>query len=224
MENVMQQYSKTDVNRVRRVPERGQYDQETIYGIVDDALICHAGFVQEGRPYVIPTLHARRGNEILLHGATTSRLIRHVQAGHEVCLTMTHVDGIVLARSVFHHSINYRSAVLFGKGYLVAGDDATMAALEQFTERLMPGRWADARSPNRKELKATAVVAVPIELASAKVRSGGPGEEEADYALPVWAGVLPITQKVGSPEADSKLPDDITVPDYVVKYISDRSG
>ena len=135
----MSEYKKTEVNRVRRVPERGQYDKETIYGIVDDALICHVGFVQEGRPFVIPTLHARQGDEILLHGATTSRLIRHVQAGHEVCLTMTHVDGIVLARSVFHHSINYRSAVLFGRGHLLEGDEATMAALEYFTERLMPG-------------------------------------------------------------------------------------
>lgn len=220
----MSDYCITDLNRVRRVPDRGQYDKETIYGIVDEALICHVGFVQEGRPFVIPTLHARRDDEILLHGATSSRLIRHVQAGNEVCLTMTHVDGIVLARSVFHHSINYRSAVLFGKGYLIEGDEATMVALKQFTERLMPGRWADARSPNRKELKATAVVAVPIELASAKVRSGEPGEEEADYALPVWAGVLPIAQKVGPPEADSQLHADIAVPDYVVKYMSERSG
>lgn len=218
----MSEYKKTEVNRVRREPERGQYDKETIYGIVDDALICHVGFVQEGRPFVIPTLHARQGDEILLHGATTSRLIRHVEAGHEVCLTMTHVDGIVLARSVFHHSINYRSAVLFGRGYLLEGDEETMAALEFFTERLMPGRWADARSPNRKELKATAVVAVPIEIASAKVRSGSPGDDEEDYALPVWAGVLPIVQKVGPAEADGRLADEIAIPDYVAKYVAER--
>ena len=220
----MTEYKPTEVSRVRRVPERGQYDKETIYGIVDDALICHVGFVQEGRPFVIPTLHARQGDEILLHGATTSRLIRHVQAGHEVCLTMTHVDGIVLARSVFHHSLNYRSAVLFGRGYLLEGDEATMAALEYFTERLMPGRWVDARSPNRKELKATAVVAVPIEMASAKVRSGPPGDDEEDYTLPVWAGVLPIVQKVGLPEADGRLAEEIAVPDYVVKYMTERGS
>ena len=219
----MPKFEKTEVNRVRRVPERGQYDKETIYGIVDDALVCHVGFVQKGRPFVIPTLHARQGDEILLHGATTSRLIQHVQAGHEVCLSMTHVDGIVLARSVFHHSINYRSAVLFGRGYLLEGDEATMAALEYFTERLMPGRWADARSPNRKELKATAVVSVPIEMASAKVRSGPPGDDEEDYVLPVWAGVLPVVQKVGLPIADGRLAEDSSVPDYLVKYIAERS-
>ena len=220
----MTEYKPTEISRVRRVPKRGFYDKETIYGIVDDALICHVGFVEEGRPFVIPTMHARRDDEILLHGATTSRLIRHVQAGNEVCLTMTHLDGIVLARSVFHHSLNYRSAVLFGRGYLVEGDEAMMAALELFTERLMPGRWADARSPNRKELKATAVVAVPIEMASAKVRSGPPGDDEEDYALPVWAGVLPIVQEVGTPEADGRLPEEIAVPDYVLKFRSDRGS
>jgi nitroimidazol reductase NimA-like FMN-containing flavoprotein (pyridoxamine 5'-phosphate oxidase superfamily) len=218
------EYKPTEISRVRRVPERGVYDKETIYGIVDDALICHVGFVQEGQPFVIPTMHARRDDEILLHGATTSRLIRHVQAGHEVCVTMTHLDGIVLARSVFSHSLNYRSAVLFGRGYLVEGDEATMAALEQFTERLMPGRWADARSPNRKELKATAVVAIPIEMASAKVRSGPPGDDEEDYALPVWAGVLPVVQEVGAPEADGRLAEEIALPDYLVKYLAERGS
>ena len=218
----MSEYKKTEINRVRRVPKRGLYDKKTIYGIVDDALICHAGFVQDGRPFVIPTMHARRGDEILLHGATTSRLIRHVQAGNEICVTMTHLDGIVLARSVFSHSLNYRSAVLFGRGYLVEGDEATLEALELFTERLMPGRWADARSPNREELKATAVVAIPIEMASAKVRSGPPADDEEDYALPVWAGVLPIEQVVGPPEADGRLAEDINVPDYVVKFRSGR--
>ena len=220
----MSDFNKTGINRVRRVPDRGYYDKETVYGIVDDALICHVGFVQEGRPFVIPTLHARRGDEILLHGATTSRLMLHVQAGHDICLTVTHVDGIVLARSVFHHSLNYRSAVLFGQGYLVEGEEATMAALEQFTERLMPGRWADARRPNRNELKATAVIAMPIEIASAKVRSGPPGDIEKDYNLPVWAGVLPMAQEIGLPEADGRLAEDILLPNYVVEYISERNG
>ncbi len=215
----MSEFRKTEVNRVRRVPDRGHYDKKTVYGIVDEALICHVGFVQDGRPFVIPTLHARRDDEILLHGASTSRLMQHVQAGHEVCLTMTHLDGIVLARSVFHHSLNYRSAILFGKGYLVDGDEETMTALEQFTERLMPGRWADARQPNRKELKATAVVALPIEMASAKVRSGPPGDDEEDYTLPVWAGVLPIVQTVGPLQADGCLAAAINVPDYLVTYV-----
>jgi nitroimidazol reductase NimA-like FMN-containing flavoprotein (pyridoxamine 5'-phosphate oxidase superfamily) len=219
----LSEFEKTAINRVRRVPERGIYDKETIYGIVDDAMICHVGFVQDGRPFIIPTLHARRGDEILLHGATTSRLIRHAQAGHELCLTFTHIDGIVLARSVFHHSINYRSVVLFGRGDLVQGDQAMMQALEQFTERLMPGRWEDARSPNVKELKATSVVAISIESASAKVRSGPPGEEEEDYALPFWAGVLPVRYEVGPAEPDGRLAHDISLPDYVNKYVQDRN-
>jgi nitroimidazol reductase NimA-like FMN-containing flavoprotein (pyridoxamine 5'-phosphate oxidase superfamily) len=213
----------TPINRLRRIPERGIYDKETIYQIIDDALICHVGLVQDGRPFVIPTLHARRDDEILLHGATTSRLIRHAQAGNQLCLTFTHVDGIVLARSVFHHSINYRSVVLFGQGQLVQGDQANMDALEQFTERLLPGRWDDARSPNAKELKATSIVAISIESASAKVRSGEPGDDEEDYALPHWAGVLPVRQEVGSPEPDGRLADDTPLPDYIADYILSRN-
>lgn len=219
----MTEFEKTAANRVRRVPERGIYDKETIYQIVDAALICHVGLVQDGRPFVIPTLHARRGDEILLHGATTSRLIRHVQAGNEVCLTFTHVDALVLARSVFHHSMNYRSAVLFGRGELLHGDEATMQALEQFTERLLPGRWDDARSPNAKELKATSVVAISIESASAKVRSGPPGDDEEDYALPVWAGILPLRQAVAPAEPDGRLAAGIALPDYIDQYIQERN-
>ncbi len=219
----MSEFEVTERNKVRRVPDRGAYDKESVYSIVDDAFICHVSFVQDNRPFIIPTLHARRGDEILLHGASTSRLIRHVQDGNEVCLAVTHVDGIVLARSVFHHSINYRSAILFGRGYLVEGDEATMAALELFTERLIPGRWSDARSPSRKELKATSVVAVPIELASAKVRKGPPGDDEADYTLPHWAGVLPIRQKVGKPQPDERLPKDTGVPDYISDYMAKRT-
>ena len=219
----MSEFAITPINRLRRIPERGIYDKETIYQIIDDALICHVGLVQDGRPFVIPTLHARRDDEILLHGATTSRLIRHAQAGNQLCLTFTHVDGIVLARSVFHHSINYRSVVLFGQGQLVQGDQANMDALEQFTERLLPGRWDDARSPNAKELKATSIVAISIESASAKVRSGEPGDDEEDYALPHWAGVLPVRQEVGSPEPDGRLADDTPLPDYIADYILSRN-
>jgi nitroimidazol reductase NimA-like FMN-containing flavoprotein (pyridoxamine 5'-phosphate oxidase superfamily) len=219
----LSEFDITPINRLRRIPERGIYDKETIYQIIDDALICHVGLVQDGRPFVIPTLHARRDDEILLHGATTSRLIRHAQAGNQLCLTFTHVDGIVLARSVFHHSINYRSVVLFGQGQLVQGDQANMDALEQFTERLLPGRWDDARSPNAKELKATSIVAISIESASAKVRSGEPGDDEEDYALPHWAGVLPVRQEVGSPEPDGRLADDTPLPDYIADYILSRN-
>lgn len=218
----MTSFEKSDRNRVRRVPERGKYDKNSIYEIVDAALMCHVGFVVDGRPFVIPTLHARRGDDILLHGAVTSRLIRHVQAGNEVCITVTHVDGIVLARSVFHHSINYRSAVLFGSGRLLQGDEATLEALEVFTNRLMPGRWADARLPNAKELKATSVVAVSIDSASAKIRSGPPGEEEEDYVLPYWAGVLPLRMVAGEPLEDERLLEGVTLPGYVAEYVRER--
>src|SRR4051812_347058 len=192
-------FPKTTRNKVKRMPERGHYDAATIYPIVDAALICHVGFVIDQQPFVIPTLHARQGDTILLHGAKGSRLLRHIQLGGEVCITITLVDGIVLARSVFHHSINYRSAVLFGKGALITDEQAQMQALEAFTERLIPGRWQDARPPNALELRQTTVVAVQIESASAKIRSGPPGDDAADYDLPVWAGVLPLQQSAGAP-------------------------
>ena len=214
----MTEFTQTDKNRVRRVPNRGAYDKATIYPIVDAALICHVGLVQDGEPVVIPTLHARRGDEILLHGATTSRLMQYAAAGHPLCLTMTLVDGLVLARSVFHHSINYRSAVLFGRGQLVS-DTEKMAYLAHFTEKLLPGRWDDVRAPNAAEFKATAVVAVSIESASAKVRTGPPKDDEEDYALPVWAGVLPIRQAFGELEADPQLREGIAVPEYLRAYM-----
>lgn len=214
----MTEFTPTDKNRVRRMPTRGAYDTATIYPIVDAALICHVGLVQDGEPVVIPTLHARRGDEILLHGATTSRLMQYAAAGHPLCLTMTLVDGLVLARSVFHHSVNYRSAVLFGRGQLVP-DDQKLAYLAHFTEKLLPGRWDDVRTPNAAEFKATAVVAVTIESASAKVRTGPPKDDEEDYALPVWAGVLPIQQAFGALEADPQLTEEIAVPGYLQAYM-----
>lgn len=214
----MTKFTPTEKNRVRRVPNRGAYDTATIYPIVDEALICHVGLVQEGEPVVIPTLHARRGDEILLHGATTSRLMQYAAAGHPLCLTMTLVDGLVLARSVFHHSVNYRSAVLFGRGQLVP-DAQKLAYLAHFTEKLLPGRWDDVRAPNAAEFKATAVVAVTIESASAKVRTGPPKDDEEDYALPVWAGVLPIQQAFGELVADPKLREGIAVPGYLQEYM-----
>ncbi|MEP7190038.1 MAG: pyridoxamine 5'-phosphate oxidase family protein [Roseiflexaceae bacterium] len=208
-------FPKTAGNKVKRLPERGHYDAATIYPIVDAALICHVGFVLEGQPFVIPTLHARQDDTILLHGAKGSRLLRHIQSGGEVCITITHVDGIVLARSVFHHSINYRSAVLFGKGSVIEDEQAKLQALEAFTERLIPGRWQDARPPNALELKQTTVIAVQIESASAKLRTGPPGDEADDLDLPVWAGVLPLRQITGAPLADPQLSPGIELPDYI---------
>lgn len=215
----MTNFPKEKRNQVTRVPTRGQYNKEDVYSIVDAALLCHVGFADEGQPFVIPTIHARDGDKILLHGATTSRLMKHVQTGNPLCITVTHLDGLVLARSVFHHSMNYRSAVLFGKGSLVP-DDEKMAALELFTEKLVPGRWQDARQPNAQELKATSVVAVEIETASAKVRTGGPIDDADDYALDVWAGVVPTSPIFGKPIADEKLKSGINIPEYLSTYLS----
>ena len=208
-------FPKTPRNRVKRHPERGRYDPAEIYPIVDAALICHVGFVYDQQPVVIPTLHARQGDTILLHGAKGSRLLRHVEAGGDVCITITLVDGIVLARSVFNHSINYRSAVIFGRGTPLDGEQARLEALAAFTERLVPGRWADARQPSAVELKQTSIVAVPIESASAKIRSGPPKDDAEDMELPVWAGVLPLYQASGSPVADPDLQPGVEVPEYI---------
>lgn len=211
-------YEHTPRNQVKRHPERGAYDAATIYPIVDAALICHVGFVLDGQPFVIPTLHARQGDTILLHGSRTSRLLQHAQAGGELCITVTLLDGIVLARAVFSHSINYRSAVLFGQGQPIEDADAQMAALEAFTEKLIPGRWNDARLPSPTEMRQTAIVAVPIASASAKVRTGPPKDSAADLELPVWAGVLPLKQSAGTPIADAQLAPNIPLPAYLRSY------
>ena len=216
----MSQFELTGKNRVQRVPERGVYDKEAVYDIVDRALIGHVGFVIDGEPYVIPTLIARQDDQILVHGATSSRLMRHIQSGAPLCITVTHVDGLVLARSVFHHSVNYRSAVLFGAGEIIEDRSAKMEALRLFTERLVPGRWEDARQPNDVELKATAVAGVTIDLASAKVRTGPAGDDEVDYELPVWAGVLPVQQLYGDPLPDDRLDPDVDLPDYLQEFMS----
>ncbi|MBV7333629.1 pyridoxamine 5'-phosphate oxidase family protein [Chloroflexi bacterium TSY] len=208
-------FDKTTTNRVQRLPDRGHYDTETIHDILDEALICHVGFVQDGQPYVIPTLHARQGDNILLHGSSASRMIRHMQAGNPVCITVTLMDGIVLARSVFHHSINYRSVLIFGHGQPVEDEAEKSVALKAFTEKLIPGRWADARQPTPIELKGTGVVSITVDTASAKVRTGPPKDDEEDYALPVWAGVLPVGQTIGEPVPDQELSAGVEVPDYI---------
>ena len=213
-----QVFPKTARNKVKRHPERGQYDRAAIYPIVDEGLICHVGFIQDEQPFVIPTLHAREGDTILLHGARGSRLLRHAESGGALCITITLVDGIVLARSAFSHSINYRSAVIFGRGAPIAGEAARLRALELFTERLIPGRWREARPPSAVELKQTAIVAVAIESASAKVRAGPPKDAADDLDLPVWAGVLPLRQVAGAPLADPQLDAGIEVPGYIRDY------
>ena len=214
----MTEFDQTPRNRVRRLPERASYDRETIYPILEEALICHAGFEVDGQPFVIPTIFARNGDTLYLHGAKASRLLKHIQAGNPVCISVTLLDGLVLARSVFHHSVNYRSAVLFGRGRLLETDAEKLHALEAITEHIMRGRWADTRLPNRKELNATRVAAVEIESASAKVRGGPPKDDAEDYTLPVWAGILPLELLALSPVDDPSALSPLPVPEYIQNY------
>lgn len=211
----MPTFAKTARNRVRRLPKRESYDKAAIYKILDEALICHVGFAQGNQPFVIPTIHARRGDELILHGATTSRMLKHISAGNPVCVTITLLDGLVIARSVFHNSMNYRSVVLFGCGHVIESEEERLEALRVLTEHVMPGRWSEARLPNRKELKATTLVALPIESASAKVRTGPPADDDEDYAMPIWAGVLPMRQQFLAPIADPRLAAGIDLPAYI---------
>ena len=204
--------------KVKRLPKRGAYDRATIDAILDEALVCHLGFVHEGRPFVIPTLHARRGDEVLVHGSAASRMLRTLEAGAEVCLTATRIDGLVLARSAFHHSVNYRSVVVLGRARMLQDRDEKAAALEAFTERLVPGRWEHIRWPSAKELKATKVFSLPLDEASAKLRGGPPGDDDEDYAMDTWAGVVPLTVTPGAPEPDPLLRDGIPLPEHVRTY------
>jgi uncharacterized protein len=189
--------------RIKREPQRGRYDRETIDLILDEALLCHLGFEIDGQPYVIPTLHARVGDKLYVHGSAASRMLRHLAGGVRVCVTVTLFDGLVLARSVFNHSVNYRSVVLLGEATLVE-DDEKLAALYALTEQLAPGRWEEARQPTAKELKATWILSLPIEEVSAKVRNGPPEDEPEDEDLPVWAGVVPVHLAAEPSEYDWK--------------------
>ena len=192
--------------RVRRVPKRAAYDRATVEAILDEALVCHLAFVHEGQPFAIPTLHARVGDVVYVHGSAASRMVRTLEGGVPACLTVTLLDGLVLARSAFHHSMNYRSAMVLGTLRPVDDAEEQMAALEAFTERLVPGRWDEVRPPNAKELKATHVLALSLEEASAKVREGGPVDDDEDLALPVWAGVVPLALQAGALQTDQLHP------------------
>jgi nitroimidazol reductase NimA-like FMN-containing flavoprotein (pyridoxamine 5'-phosphate oxidase superfamily) len=189
--------------RVKREPQRGRYDRETIDAILDEALLSHVGFVHEGQPFVIPTLHARIGDVVYFHGSAASRMLRELDRGVPVCLTATLFDGLVLAKSVFNHSVNYRSVVLLGTATRVP-DEEKEAALRALTEQLTPGRWDEVRAPTAQELKATWILALPIDEASAKVRAGGPEEEPEDEDLPIWHGVVPVHLAAGPSEYDWK--------------------
>lgn len=195
----------TPRTQVRRLPKRGVYDSDKIHAILDEGFLCHVGFVQDGQPFVIPTLFARSGDTLYLHGSAASRMLKTAAAEVDLCVTVTLVDGFVLARSVFHHSMNYRSAVILGKARLVTEVEEKAKALHAFTDKIAHDRWGEARVPTEQEYKATNVLAVPIEEASAKVRTGPPLDDEEDYSLPIWAGVVPIQMTIGKPQDDGRL-------------------
>jgi nitroimidazol reductase NimA-like FMN-containing flavoprotein (pyridoxamine 5'-phosphate oxidase superfamily) len=209
----------SDRVRLRRKRERGSYDRHVIDAILDEALIAHLGIVDEdGRPVVIPTLHARCGDLIYCHGSVASRTLRALATGAPVCLTVSLLDGLVLARSAMHHSANYRSAMVMGEARSVEDPAEKRVALEAIVEHIVPGRWRDVRAPSDNELKATSVLALPIEEASAKIRTGAPLDDEEDYALPAWAGVIPMATGAGAPEPDPRLRAGIELPGYVSAY------
>lgn len=193
----------TERTKVRRLPKRANYEAATIHAIVDEALICHVGFVIEGAPVVIPTIHWREGDTLYFHGSAASRMLRSLRDGVDACVTITLLDGLVLARSAFHHSMNYRSVVVFGKAQEVTGDEK-LRALEGLVRHITPDRADDVRAPNEMELRQTLVLALPLDEASAKIRTGGPVDDDEDYALPVWAGVIPMRLTKGEPIADQR--------------------
>ena len=196
---------QTERTRVHRLPQRASYDVETVHAILDAGLVCHVGVVEDGRPVVIPTAYARVGDVVVFHGSSKSRTLLAAAGGAEVCVTVTHLDGLVLARSAFHHSVNYRSVVIFGRAVAVDDPDRKRALLRAFTERLYPGRWSVARPPNEQELKATLVVELPLREVVAKVRTGGPIDDPEDMDLAVWAGVVPLRLVAGAPEPAEDL-------------------
>ena len=208
----------TERTRVVREPQRGAYDRETIYKILDEGMVCHVGFCVDGQPFVIPTLYARVGDAIYFHGSAASRMLRTLSAGANVCLAVTLTDGIVLARSVFNHSMNYRSVVALGQATMVQETQEKLEALRAFTEKILPGRWQDARQPNEKELKATSVLRLPLSEVSAKVRTGPPIDDEPDYALPIWAGVIPLRTLADPPIREERCDPGIPVPAYAARY------
>ncbi len=206
----MSEIIQTERTKLRRLPQRGSFERQAVYDILDEGFVCHVGFVADGQPFVIPTAYGRDGDELFFHGARASRMLKALREGVEVCVTVTLVDGLVLARSAFHHSINYRSVVVFGRARVVETVEEKMRALRAFTEHVVPGRWGEVREPNRQELDATLVLALSLAEASAKVRTGPPVDDEEDYALPVWAGVLPLDVRTGEVVPDPRLAAGLT--------------
>jgi len=211
-------FPQTARTKLKRLPKRGHFDRETVYGILDEGFICHVGFAIDAQPFVIPTGYGRVGDKLYIHGSQASRMLRSLAGGINVCVTVTIVDGLVLARSAFHHSMNYRSVVVFGRATLVDDPQEKMKALVALSEHIVRGRWDDVRGPNDEEIKLTTVLCLPLEEASAKIRTGPPLYDEEDYALPVWAGVVPLKLVAGEPVKDPLLSSEIAVPDYAAHY------
>ncbi len=210
--------ASTERSTIRRVAKNAIYDRAVIDAILDEALICHVGFVDDGDPFVVPMLYARDGDRLYVHGSVASRAMRVLGGGAACCITVTLIDGLVLARSLLHHSMNYRSVVILAKGRAIEGRESKNDVLFRLTEGLIPGRWNDARVPSEKELDATGVVEFLIEECSAKVRTGPPVDEDADYGLRHWAGVLPLRTAIGTPVADDRVAEGAAVPGYVSGY------
>ena len=214
----MDKFTRTPNTTLKRLPERGEFDRQTVYKILDDAFLCHVGFAVDGQPFVIPTSYGRIGDKLYIHGSAASRMLRSLSGGIPVCVTVTLVDGLVLARSAFHHSINYRSVVILGNAALVEEPEEKLIALKTITENIVPGRWADVREPNAQELKGTSVLSLPLIEVSAKVRTGPPKDDEEDMAIPVWAGVLPLRVTTEAPVNDPQLSPGLEPPDYIRNY------
>jgi len=216
--------TQTERTRLRRLPKRGAFDRETVYSILDEAFICHIGFAVDGQPYVVPTSFGRVDNTLYIHGSSASRMLRNLAGGIDMCFTVTHVDALVLARSAFHHSINYRSVVVLGNATQVDDTDEKTSALEAITNHIVPGRWADVRWPNELELKATSVLKLSIDEASAKIRVGPPIDDEEDYDLDIWAGLLPLSIKTGEPVDDDRLKAGLVPPDNINHYTRKKAA
>lgn len=211
-------FPQTDRTKLKRLPKRGHFDRETVYGILDEGFICHVGFAPGGQPVVIPTGYARVDDKLYIHGSQASRMLKTLAGGVDTCVTVTIIDGLVLARSAFHHSMNYRSVVVFGRATLIEDREEKYAALVALSEHIIRGRWNDVREPTEQEMRATSVLSLPLVEASAKIRTGPPLDDEEDYALPIWAGVVPLKLEAGEPIPDPRLPAEISVPDYARKY------
>ncbi len=216
-------HAPTARTRVVRESHRGVYDRAAAYQILDQGFICHVGFVADGQPFVIPTAYGRAGNDLYLHGSAASRMLRNLDKGIPVCVTVTLLEGLVLARSIFNHSMNYRSVVVLGTAVAVLDAKEKLDALESLSEHIVPGRWAESRQPNETELKQTLVMRLPIEEFSAKVRQGPPIDDEQDYSFPTWAGVIPLQMVPGAPENDPRLDPKTPVPVYASAYSRERS-